>query len=153
MNPIFKKLNFKNQERILVLNAPKSFESTMAEMVDLTQIDTEVLAKKYDYILAFAEMKADLNEAIDTIQNVVNEGDATMWIAYPKKSSKKYKSDISRDSGWENLSKLQVEPVRLVAIDADWSAMRLRKVQYIKNLKRKFGAYSDEGKKRVKDNK
>lgn len=153
MNPIFKKLNFKNQERILVLNAPKAFESVMAEMRNFTQIDTEILIDKYDFILAFAEMKSDLNKAIDAIEKVLSEGDTIIWFAYPKKSSKLYQSDFNRDEGWENISKLNVEPVRAVAIDADWSVLRFRKFEFIQSFKRKFKAYSNEGKKQLKKNK
>lgn len=153
MNPIFKKLNFKHQERILVLNAPKSFEFAMVEMMDFTQIDTEILADKYDFILAFAEMQTDLHQAIDAIENRLSDDDTIIWFAYPKKSSKKYKSNITRDSGWEYISKLNAEPVRSVAIDSDWSTLRFRKVQFIKTLKRKFKGYSEEGKKRIAKNK
>ena len=153
MNPIFKKLNFKNQKRILVLNAPKAFESAMAEMMDFTQIDTEILADKYDFILVFAEMKSDLNKAIDAIEKVLSEGDTVIWFAYPKKSSKLYQSDFNRDEGWENIGKLNVEPIRAVAIDADWSVLMFRKFEFIQSFKRKFKAYSEDGKEQLKKNK
>lgn len=136
----------------MILNAPKVFESAMMEMTNFTEIHTEVAAEKYDFILAFAKIQIDLNAAIEAIEDHINEGDTIVWFAYPKKSSKLYKSDITRDSGWEYIGKLNVEPVRSVAIDTDWSTLRWRKVKFIKNLKRKFGAYSEEGKKRVKDN-
>jgi len=58
------------------------------------------------------------------------------WWAYPKKSSRKYKVDIDRDNGWQVLGDLGYEPVRMVAIDEDWSAVRFRKASLIKNMKR-----------------
>lgn len=41
------------------------------------------------------------------------------------------------------------EPVRAVAIDEDWSALRFRKVEFIKKMTRGF-AISEEGKRRTK---
>jgi len=42
------------------------------------------------------------------------------------------------------------EPVRMVAIDDDWTAMRVRRVEFIKNLTRPESfALSTEGKKRT----
>ena len=32
------------------------------------------------------------------------EGDAVIWFAYPKGTSKNYKSEINRDSGWSALN-------------------------------------------------
>ena len=54
-----------------------------------------------------------------------------MWFAYPKGSSKKYKSQINRDSGWEVFGREGFEPVRMVAIDEDWSAVRFRRLQFV----------------------
>jgi hypothetical protein len=57
-----------------------------------------------------------------------------VWFAYPKQSSKKYVSEIDRDHGWAKLGAAGFEPVRMVAIDEDWSAVRFRRVDYIKTL-------------------
>ena len=79
---------------------------------------------------------------------VAAEGDAILWICYPKKSSKKYKCDFNRDSGWTVLGAAGYEPVRMVAIDEDWSALRFRKAENIKTLTRSK-TISQEGKKRA----
>ena len=57
-------------------------------------------------------------------------------MAYPKGSSKKYQSQINRDHGWDALGHAGFEPVRLVAIDEDWSALRFRRLEFIKNMAR-----------------
>ena len=64
------------------------------------------------------------------------EGDAVVWFAYPKGSSKQYKSQINRDHGWDLLGQKGFEPVRMVAIDEDWSAIRFRRAAFIKNMTR-----------------
>ena len=77
---------------------------------------------------------------------------AVLWFAYPKKSSKLYRSDINRDAGWDVLGKFGFEPVRQIALNEHWSALRFRVVAEIKNLTRRtFMAISEEAKKRLKD--
>ena len=56
------------------------------------------------------------------------KGDAVVWFAYPKGSSKRYKSEVNRDDSWASVGQEGFEPVRMVAIDEDWSALRVRRV-------------------------
>ena len=66
--------------------------------------------------------------------------DEALWMAYPKGTSKKYKPQINRDSGWKIVGEMDYEGVRQIAIDEDWSALRFRKLKYIKTLTRGFSA-------------
>ncbi len=43
------------------------------------------------------------------------------------------------------------EPVTMIAIDEDWSALRFRQIENIKTMSRKF-AISNKGKERIKGN-
>jgi hypothetical protein len=48
------------------------------------------------------------------------------------------------------MGRYSLEPVRQVAIDEDWSALRFRKVGYIKNITRRESfALSEEAKRRT----
>ncbi len=47
------------------------------------------------------------------------KGAGTVWFAYPKRSSKKYTSEISRDYGWEILGEFEFQAVRSFAVDQD----------------------------------
>ena len=154
MDPIFKKMNFKNQEQILVVNAPDSFRINMEAMMKLTYIEEQIdKLGSCSYLLAFVTQKAEIDQLAPLLHPKM-EGDAMLWIAYPKKSSKNYKSDISRDYGWEVVGELGLEPVRLVAIDQDWSALRLRKVEFIKNITRRSSmALTKEAKVRTTNKK
>jgi hypothetical protein len=102
----------------------------------------------YPFVLAFVTQKSQ----VDILSPQINlEGDAMLWMAYPKKSSKKYQSDINRDNGWTALGAQGLEPVRQVAIDDDWSALRFRKVAFIKKITRSAKmALTDEAKKRTR---
>ena len=68
----------------------------------------------------------------DSIKRTV----AVLWIAYPKGTSKEYKCEFNRDSGWLVLGAAGFEPVRQDAIDDDWSALRIPRVKHIKTMTR-----------------
>lgn len=148
MNPIFKKLQVKDHTPLLVINAPDSFLPNMEEME--AEIHQELQEEKYTFMLGFAEQLGDLHRLIGLLAERL-EGDGLFWLAYPKKSSKNYRSDINRDSeAWRELGKYGYEGVRQIAIDADWSALRFRHVDFIKTMKRNNNmAMSEKGKKRT----
>jgi hypothetical protein len=149
MHPVFKKLNLKEEQILLIMNAPKSFLPAMAEVDDSITIDRGPIRERYGFVLIFAEQAAAIQAAATVLSKKLSE-DAKLWIAYPKKSSKKYQSDISRDHGWQPLGDLGYEGVRQIAIDEDWSALRFRHVDYIKTMKRsKNLAMSKKGKERT----
>lgn len=101
-----------------------------------------------EFFLAFVTKQNEVNSlAKKASTRLVDDG--LLWLAYPKGSSKKYTCDFNRDSGWDELGKLGFEPVRQVAIDEDWSALRFRSVAHIKKMTRSF-AMTSEGKQKAK---
>lgn len=147
MTPMWKKLNLKDQTEIVVLNAPESFEAEIAALGELAVLRD--LKKSTTFLLAFVMKQADLDR-IAKQAATKTEGDATIWFAYPKKSSKRYACEFHRDAGWHLLGSLGFEGVRMVAIDEDWSALRFRRVEFIKAMKRNATrAQTAEGKKRT----
>lgn len=131
---IFKKLNLKDQAEILVLNAPKSFVSELDDFHEATVLRDINEIQGIDFSLAFVIKQADLDEISNTIAERA-VGDALIWFAYPKKSSKKYKGELSRDTGWHVIREAGFEPVRMVSMDEDWSAFRIRRADFIKQKK------------------
>lgn len=149
MNPIFKKLNFKGQPEIVVVNAPDSFLPVLDEMTQLTQVKTSVTdASGISFAMAFVTKQQEVDLLTQQFAEKM-AGDGLLWMVYPKGSSKRYKCDFNRDTGWETLGKQGFEPVRMVAIDEDWSALRFRRAEYIKTMTRS-SAISDVGKERLK---
>jgi hypothetical protein len=132
--PTFAKLNLKDQAEIVVLNAPASFEPELKSLKGVT-VRRDAKGGDIDFSLAFVTTQKE----VDTLGPQVAKkakGDAVVWFAYPKGSSKKYTSQINRDNGWAVMGKAGFEPVRMVAIDEDWSAVRFRRVEFIKTMNR-----------------
>ncbi|TAG98698.1 MAG: hypothetical protein EAZ17_09130 [Sphingobacteriales bacterium] len=100
-------------------------------------------------VIHFVQKPADVQKAAKVINSIL-EADGVLWMVYPKKTSKKYKSDITRDDGWQALGDHGYEPVSLVSIDDDWSALRFRKVDFIKTMTRRTEmTLSKEGKQKT----
>ncbi|MVM40806.1 hypothetical protein GO730_29095 [Spirosoma sp. HMF3257] len=151
MNPIFAKLNYKAQPEIAVINAPVEFAPVVDEMRPLATLVTDAQQIQMgDFAIAFVKTQQE----VDTLSPILADklkGDCILWMTYPKGSSKKHKCDFNRDTGWAALGKLGFEPVRMVAIDDDWSALRFRRVEYIKKMtRRESGALTEKGKEKVR---
>ncbi len=145
MSAVMNKLGYKEQSPILIINDPQEF-SAIKETIP-TSVD-DAIKGDYSFILAFADSIAVAQNFAKDIAHAL-EGDGHLWLAYPKGSSKKYKSDLNRSTAWDLFGAFGFEPVSQVAIDEDWSAIRYRQVDNIKVMKRKKAA-TKKGKERVK---
>jgi hypothetical protein len=131
MTPLFKKLNLKDQNAIIVLNAPSSFDHEL-DALDGVAIERDGKnAKAITFAMAFATTQAEVDKFAKALATKL-PGDAVLWMCYPKGTSKKYQCDFNRDTGWASLVALGWDTVRQVAIDEDWSALRFRRNEYIK---------------------
>jgi hypothetical protein len=147
MSALFKKLNLGTQDVIHVLNAPKSFEPELAALKGVTVKRSVTGASAF--AMAFVITQAQLDAASRTLAAACT-GDAVLWMVYPKGTSRKYKCEFNRDSGWPVLGAAGFEPVRMVAIDEDWSALRFRRVEHIKSMTRSpGGTISKAGKRKT----
>ena len=149
MNPLLKKLNYKDQQEIFVLNAPGPMASLLKAFDREVPLRTELPEGTPGFTLIFVMRSEEISHFAAQLKNRLT-GDPIIWFAYPKRSSGNYDTDISRDYGWGPLGELGLEPVRQVAIDEDWSALRFREVDHIRTMTRRQGMrLSDKGKKRA----
>ena len=152
MESLLKKLNYKGNSEVLVLNIPSELTSILGSFSSETkciQDINQVLHIEFAMIFVFDQKAID-----ETLSKIIDKvlGDCIVWFCYPKKSSKKYTCHIDRDHGWEILGKYGFEPVRQIALNEDFSAIRFRKVAYIKNITRsKDMALTEEAKKRTRN--
>lgn len=147
MLDLLKKLNYTGQHPFLLLNAPTAFAQALQQVLPDGSVHTDVQPDgPVTFALAFVTQQAQIDALIGQLTPLL-QGDATLWFAYPKGSSKNYTCDFNRDTGWQTVGQAGFEPVRMVAIDSDWSALRFRRVAYIKTMTRQR-TISDEGKAR-----
>ncbi|MBY8966828.1 hypothetical protein KHP57_14065 [Algiphilus sp. NNCM1] len=150
MTPLFKQLNLGASEKVLVLNASESFATELAQLEGMEVIRRASPKTKVPFAVGFAATQRECDFVSSMAANAT-EGDPIVWIAYPKAASKRCKCDFNRDTGWTVLGDAGFEPVRQVAIDEDWSALRFRRTEYIRPFTRSNTmALSSEGKRRTK---
>ena len=138
MKNLLEKLNYKGQKRISVINAEEIFiHSISSELKDVI-IDNKIDPRyPYEFIIIFVKCVSEIEKiAPTTIHNLMADG--VLWLCYPKKTSKKYSSDIDRDHGWKILNDSGLHGIRMIAIDEDWSALRFRNKKYIKSTSDRF---------------
>jgi len=149
MDALFKKLNYKGPQQVVSINHPPTFNANLASLSGEAEIITDPAnADAITFILVFVTQQSEIDRLIPIVAPKL-QGDAVVWMCYPKSTSQKYRCDFNRDTGWAILGQYDLESVRAVAVDEDWSALRFRKVEYIKTMTRKFGALSEMGKEKA----
>jgi hypothetical protein len=149
MNDLLTKMNFKGHSRVDLFNAPED----VLELFTSNQVGAEISINPsafntISFAVVFVMKQEEINHFVKLIAPKL-DSDAVFWICYPKGSSKRYKCDFNRDKGWDILGEYEMEGIRQVAVNEDWSALRFRKVEYIKTLTRKFDALSEKGKEKA----
>jgi hypothetical protein len=132
MNQLLAKLNFRDQERIAVINAEEEIISKILDDAKIT-IDRNIDPRyPYGFMIFFVKNSREVEQyAPMALHNLVADG--VRWFCYPKKTSRKYRADIDRDHGWNTLNDSGLRIVRQVTIDENWSAIRFRNIKYVKS--------------------
>ncbi len=138
MKSLLEKLNYKGHNRISVIGAEQSFINSVSSELKDAIIDEEIDPRyPYEFMIIFVKSISEVESiAPMTLHNL--KADGVLWFCYPKKTSKKYKSDIDRDHGWKPLNDSGLFGIRLVSLDDDWSAFRFRNIKYIKSTSDRF---------------
>jgi len=124
VDPILKKLFFKDQEPVLLWALPpelKKLEKSFGVKASPKP------SGPYAFVLTFVKSMDEGKKLAKVLPKHLKEG-AVVWVAYPKGTSKRYKSDYNRDTGHELMGKHGLDGVALVSLDDDWSAMRFKKL-------------------------
>lgn len=109
------KLQIKPGQSVAILGKP-----------DHVQLDVEAGSDtdSADAVLVFVTASGDLLGADAQVALAAAQREALAWVAYPKGG--KLGTDLNRDRLAAALSERGVRPVRQIAIDDTWSALRFR---------------------------
>jgi hypothetical protein len=118
--PVAERLQVKGDRRLAVVGASQSLEKLIgakAARADLT---------KADVILLFAPNRARLQTDLPAVLKKAPAA-SILWVAYPKLTSP-IAADLNRDEIRSLVPKFRLDTVSQIAIDDDWSALRLKRV-------------------------
>ncbi len=128
MATLAEKLQLKGNPTMTALNAPVGYLETLAGDLPGVTLLTEA-GEPADAALLFVNSLEDARRlAPDAIKAVRRDG--LLWVAYPKGTSK-VKTDVNRDKLWPVLEAIGWRPVRQIAIDEVWSALRFRPAELV----------------------
>ena len=132
MKKLLEKLNYKDQQRIALLNADNKFGIRFAAALQDITVDAEIDPRfPYSFIMIFVKNIAEVDRfAYAVIHNLADDG--IIWFCFPRKTSKKLTTDLSKDFGWKLLNDLGFYSRRLVTVNTDWSALSFKHEKYIK---------------------
>jgi hypothetical protein len=149
--PTAQKLKIKNGSTILAINAPADYKKSLGELPAGVKITDK--GKQASQVHWFVNDRAQLEKDLKKVLPLVKDN-TLCWIFYPKGTSK-IQTDLTRDKGWDELRKKNLQWINLVSFDETWSAFALREKKDTEKTKeanvkeRPILAYIDTGTKTV----
>ena len=120
--PLTQKLQIKSG-KLIVINAPQGYADRLASELNHLTISTRASGPA-EAVLIFVNSLAEVEKLIPKAGKLVKPG-GMLWVAYPKGSSK-VKTDVNRDRLWAAVQPIGWQPVRQIALDEVWSALRFK---------------------------
>jgi hypothetical protein len=121
--PLSKKLGIRDGHRVVLLDAPAGFASTLEPLPSVMLASNIPRAGEVDIVVAFVTKKADLIKRI-TAAHARLAQNGGLWIAWPKKASK-VPTDITEDTIREVALPRGLVDNKVCAVDEVWSGLRL----------------------------
>jgi hypothetical protein len=118
--PLAERLQVKGERRLAVIGAP----AVMDKRIGVNKARAAVA--EAEVVLLFTPDRAGFDAGLRGLLKTMPKT-AILWVAYPKLTSK-LAADLSRDVIHELAPKHGLDTVSQIAIDDDWSALRLKRL-------------------------
>ena len=122
MTALAKKFQLKDGQSFKLVNPPAGYDNYLAS-------EEIAVADRSDAVLIFTNSLAEVEQIVPPAFQSATE-DALVWVAYPKGSSG-VRTDVNRDKLWDALKPTGWRPVRQIAVDNVWSALRFRPAEKV----------------------
>jgi hypothetical protein len=116
------KLQIKSGRKALLIGAPKSVAFSMTPPEGASIVTRG--GGPFDVVIAFVASAAEVITTFRRAHAAIAD-DGILWLCYPKKSGGG-SNDLTRDHGWEPVTRAGFAPVSQIAIDDTWSALRFK---------------------------
>ena len=119
--PLLRKLGIGEGSTFALVDAPEGAVALLDPLPDGARRISA--AADADVVLAFATARAGLERQLDDLARAIFP-DRTLWVAWPKRASK-VRTDITEDVVRELALPLGLVDVKVAAVDATWSGLKL----------------------------
>jgi len=120
--PLSKKLGIKNAHVVVISQGPSNIEELLAPLPDAVTLRT-TLRGRADVVLFFTKDRKRFQKHIEALGKMIFPA-ASVWICWPKKASK-VPTDMTEDVIREVCLPLGLVDVKVCAVDATWSGLKL----------------------------
>ena len=118
--PVAERLQVKGERRLAVIGAPAAID----KFVGAKKVRAE--PAEADVVLLFTPDRAAFDAKLPPLLKTIQKT-AILWVAYPKLTSS-LAADLSRDVIHKIAPKHGLDTISQIAIDDDWSALRLKRI-------------------------
>lgn len=115
------KLRIKEGNIIFTINAPSDYKKSLGPLPAGSKITD---GKTFNHVHWFVKDKAQMEKELKKVLPLI-KGEVICWIFYPKVTSK-IQTDLTRDKGWNELLKHDMQWISLISFDDTWSAFGVR---------------------------
>jgi hypothetical protein len=121
MQDLKTKLQLKGTNRLALINAPA--QQTEAIKNALPEVEIAIDEKvNQSALILFVNNRSEVQKFMPSVGEWLIRG-GLLWVAYPKTAARGG-TDINRDSLWKQIEPFGWRPVRQIALDEVWSALR-----------------------------
>lgn len=128
--PLWKKLGLKDGGTLATVNAPASFADDLGDLPPLANIRKGLKVEELLCIVFVAD-RAGLEKQVALAAKKLHR-DGSLWISWPKKSSKLFK-DLTEDGIREVVLPMGLVDVKVCAVNNDWSGLKLMVRKELRN--------------------
>lgn len=117
------KLKIKEGNIILTINGPADYKKSLGPLP--TGSKTTDSGKTFKQVHWFVKEKAQMEKELKKVLPLIKD-EVICWVFYPKGTSK-IQTDLTRDKGWNELLKHDMQWISLISFDDTWSAFGMRR--------------------------
>lgn len=120
--PLIAKLGWEEGVNALAI-APPDHYATLVDNAPIPVVKSPPRAGAYDFLHIFARDTASLAAAMPKLEPRLAQG-GMIWVSWPKKSSSLFR-DLTEDGIRAIILPVGLVDVKVCAVDADWSGLKL----------------------------
>ena len=117
--PLEKKLGFKENQRVCLINIPDYYQSLFTSLPEI-QLKNR---GKVELVHFFTKSEKELIKRLPKLRNRIEQY-GMIWVSWPKKSSK-FKTDIIEDTIRNYAIDIGLVDVKVCSVNEIWSGLKL----------------------------
>lgn len=120
--PLPKKLGITDTTQVVILGVPVEYESLVGPLPEGASV-TALLSQEASFVHLFVTQRDDLAHHLEALRGTLRE-DATIWVSWPKKTSKVVTS-VTEDVIRMLALPLGFVDIKVCAVSDVWSGLKL----------------------------